>query len=274
MIDHRTPPRTPRLLDRPWSRTGAVAAVLAAGVPRRVLGATSRIVLLVGGSITIGLAVGLMFWNDFGPGPFDVFVGAVRNRTGLPLSIALWSVVGVLALVAWGLGRRPGPGTLIGPLIIGPVVQATDATLTSWATPGPFVAQVALHLLAVGLLGLGAGAMIASGLGAGTGELVAAAASDRSGRPEPRVRAAFESTWLVLGVVLGGPFGFGTVMVALLIGPAVARGHRIVDVAVSTMRPTTIEAAPAALARPLPSPSTLHPISAASSTLDSRNAAT
>ena len=266
--------RSSWLLDRAWSRTGAIAAVLGTGVPRRILGLTSRVLLLVAGSVSIGLAVGLMLWNDFGPGPFDVFVGAIGNLTGLPWSLALWTVVAALALVAWGLGRRPGPGTMLGPLIVGPVVQATASLLDVTPTPDSFVVKIAVHLVTISLIGLGAGAMIVSGLGAGTGELVAAAASDRSGRPEARVRVAFESTWLVLGVVLGGPFGFGTVMVALLIGPAVARGHRIVDVAVSTIKPTTIATAPAALAPLLPSPSTLQPISAASSTLDSRSTAT
>ena len=84
------------------------------------------------------------------------------------------------------------------------------------------------------VVGLGAGALIVSGLGAGSGELLASAASDRTGRPEPRLRMAFELTWLVVGVLLGGPIGVGTVLVALTIGPAVMVGYRAVDsVAVS-----------------------------------------
>ena len=41
--------------------------------------------------------------------------------------------------------------------------------------------------------------------------------------------AMIELTWIVVGVVLGGPAGLGTVMVAVFIGPAVARGYRMVD---------------------------------------------
>ena len=50
------------------------------------------------------------------------------------------------------------------------------------------------------------------------------------------MRLAFEATWVVLGVALGGPIGIGTVLVALLIGPAVARGHRLVEAVVVTSR--------------------------------------
>lgn len=262
------------LSTRPWSRVGAIAAVVASGVPRRVLSMGGRLVLFVGGSIAIAIAVGLMFWNDFGPGPFDVLVGAIHQRTGLPLAGALWVVVGVLASIAWALGRRPGPGTLIGPLLVGPVMQFVVTVLEPVERPASIVAKLLVHAASIVLIGLGAGSLIVSGLGAGTGELLAAAASDRTGRPEARVRAAFEIAWLTLGIVLGGPIGVGTVIVAVAIGPAVATGYRLVDTAVSRTRPTTINPAPAALTLPCPSPSTREPTSAAISTLDSRSAAT
>ena len=95
---------------RAWSRAGAVAAVLATGVPRRILAATTRVGLLVVGSITIGVAVGVMLWNDFGPGPLDVFIGAIRSRAGVPLFVSVWAVMAAMGAAAWALGRRPGPG--------------------------------------------------------------------------------------------------------------------------------------------------------------------
>ncbi|HSJ91319.1 MAG TPA: hypothetical protein VK917_04580 [Ilumatobacter sp.] len=214
---------------RAWSRAGAIAAVLATGVPRRVLAATTRVVLLLTGSAAIGVAVGAMLWNDFGPGPLDVFIGAVRTRTGLPLAVAVWVVVGAMGAIAWALGRRPGIGTLVGPLIAGPVMQMSVKLLGTWDPPGTLVGHVLVHAVAIVVLGFGAGALIVSGLGAGTGELLAAAASDRSGRPEIGVRFACEAAWLVLGVVLGGPIGLGTVLVAALIGPSVAHGFRRID---------------------------------------------
>jgi uncharacterized protein len=95
--------------------------------------------------------------------------------------------------------------------------------------PDSLAMLLVVHVAAVFVLGVGAGALIVSGLGAGTGELLAAAASDRSGRPEPRIRMGFELTWLAAGVALGGPIGIGTVVVALTIGPAVMVGYRAVD---------------------------------------------
>ncbi len=233
------PPRTDEvsrsdsLRDVAWSRAGAIAVVLAGAPSTRAMRFSVRVGLLLGGSLTIAVAVAVTLWNGLGPGPLDVFIGAVRVRSGLPLGPAVWLVVGSMVVAAWLLGRRPGPGTLISPLIVGAAMQATASGLSSVAVPEALAVRVAIHLLAVGAIGIGAGALIVSRLGAGSGELLAAAASDRSGRPEPRARMAIELSWLAVGVVLGGPVGLGTVLLALTIGPAVAVGHRIVDGAVS-----------------------------------------
>ena len=229
------PPRTDApavrspLRDMAWSRAGAIAVVLASAPSTKAMRLSVRVALLVAGSVTIAVAVATTLWNGLGPGPLDVFIGAVRTRTGLPLGPTVWLVVGSMILVSSLLGRRPGPGTLVSPLIIGAVMQAAATMLEPVDAPDVLVVRVVVHLLAVGAIGIGAGALIVSRLGAGSGELLASAASDRSGRAEPRVRMAFELGWLALGTLLGGPIGYGTVLVALFIGPSVAAGYRFVD---------------------------------------------
>ncbi len=215
------------------SRGQAIAAFLA-GVPStRSMRFSVRVALLVAGSCTIAVAVAVTLWNGLGPGPLDVFIAAVRVRSGLPLGPTVWLVVGSMIVLSWLLGRRPGPGTLISPVIVGSIMQATATTLEPVGVPDELAVRIGIHLLAVAAIGLGAGALIVSRLGAGSGELLAAAASDRSGRSEPRARMAIELSCLVAGVALGGPVGLGTILMALTIGPAVAVGHRIVDGAVT-----------------------------------------
>lgn len=213
-----------------------MAEVLATSPARRALGLGTRIAMLLSGTTLIGVCVAVFLWNDFGPGPLDVFIGGIRQLTGLPLMVAVWLTIGSLAALAWALGKRPGFGTLIGPLVTGPIMQVVLSLLDRFDAPEHLVVKVVVHLLAIGAVGVGAGLVITAGLGSGTGELLAAAASDRSGRPEPRMRLLFESTWLLMGIALGGPMGLGTVLVALAIGPSVARGHRMVDTAVTSSR--------------------------------------
>lgn len=224
------------MTNRAWSRAGAIASVVSAGVSRRTLVMSTRIALLVGGSLLIAAAVALMLWNDFGPGPLDVFIVGLRETTGIPLAVAVWLAFALTAVLAWALGRRPGAGTVTAPVIIGLGMQWLLEVFERWHPPTGFASQVGVHLVAVGLAGFGAGALIVAGLGAGTGELLAMAASDRLGRTVAPVRLGIEFGWLVVGVILGGPVGVGTVLVALAIGPSVVFGHRAVDRAAASSR--------------------------------------
>jgi uncharacterized membrane protein YczE len=217
---------------RAWSRAGAVADVVLTHRTRRVLAATTQVVTFLAGAMILASSVAVLLWNDLGPGPLDVFVGAIRELAGVPLAVALWVTVASMMVVATLLGRRPGPGTIAGPLLIGPTMQAVLAGLERFDHPAHLLAQVPVHLIAIAGVGLGAGTLVVSGVGSGTGELLAAAASDRSGQPQPRVRLAIESLWLVVGAALGGPVGAGTILVAILIGPAVAAGYRAADATV------------------------------------------
>ena len=52
---------------------------------RRVCGFSTRVLLLIFGSMTIAVSVAVTLWTGLGPGPLDVFIGAVRSHTGLPV---------------------------------------------------------------------------------------------------------------------------------------------------------------------------------------------
>jgi uncharacterized membrane protein YczE len=79
----------------------------------------------------------------------------------------------------------------------------------------------------VGLLGLGAALYIGAGLGAGPRDSLMVAMT-RRGLPIGWSRCAIEASVLAAGWLLHGPVGVGTAVVALLSGPAVHVGFRLV----------------------------------------------
>lgn len=192
----------------------------------------------------IGVGAGLTIGTGLGPGPFDVLVTGIGVTTGLPFAASLWLCAAVLAVVATVLGKRPGLGTALAPLIIGPMIGVVAAPVRALLpaidgpgqlVPGHLVIAIVIHLCGVVLIGFGSGAMITSGLGAGTGDLLAAATSSKLGRSMPLVRTCLEVSFVGFGLILGGPVGFGTVLVAGSIGPAVRFGHHRVDGLVAKM---------------------------------------
>ncbi|MGH1493439.1 MAG: YczE/YyaS/YitT family protein [Acidimicrobiales bacterium] len=247
------------------SRAGAVAAVVASRKIRRVLPFATSLGLMVGGSVVIGFGAAATLATGLGPGPFDVLIAGVSEQTGLPFALSLWLLAGTLTVLAALLGNRPGLGTIVAPLIIGPVIgwcsgairtvlafaiepgsEAAGLGVVWQQRPSEVVAAFVVHLLGVVLIGVGAGALIASGLGAGTADLLTAATSSKLGRSVPLVRTAFELAFLGFGLILGGPAGFGTILVAVTIGPSVRFGHARVDAAISRVAPNDPVADPVA----------------------------
>jgi uncharacterized membrane protein YczE len=128
----------------------------------------------------------------------------------------------VILFVAWWLGSRPGVGTVANAALIGlfvVLVQPLEFVqdLASW----PLGARALLLVAGLGLFGIGSAFYIGAALGAGPRDSLMLVGALRSGVRIGAVRAALEGSALVVGVVLGGTVGIGTLVFALLIGPAV-----------------------------------------------------
>ena len=126
-----------------------------------------------------------------------------------------------MLLLAWSLGAAPGIGTVGNAVSIGLFVVAPPA-----APPRPRALRAAarrrLALLGVGLLlfGIGTALYIGAGLGAGPRDSLMLVGARRLHCASGRARV-IEISVLVVGFLLGGVVGIGTVLFAALIGPAV-----------------------------------------------------
>lgn len=176
-----------------------------------------RIPRLLFGLLLCGTGVALMVDADLGLAPWDVFHQGISERSGIPIgTVAI--LVGLAVLLLWlPLRERYGVGTLLNVLLIGLTI---DVLLLVLPEHPPMGVRVAFLLVGVFLFGPGSGYYIGAGLGPGPrdGLMTALAARGYSVRV---VRTALEVSVLVLGFVLGGSVGIGTVLFAGTIGPNV-----------------------------------------------------
>ena len=200
-----------------------------ATAPRSPIPLAVRVLLVVGGSTVIGVFIAVLIWNGLGPGPVDVLVVGVSARTGLSLTLTVWILFGVMNVIAWIMGRRPGFGTVAAPMIAGFVIDVAVSGLDNVERPDTLIVQLVVQLIGIGAIGTGAASIMKSDLGAGPSELLTTAFAEPNGWSEPRVRTAIELSCLVVGATLGGPMGVGTGMLALIIGSSVGLGVRVVD---------------------------------------------
>ena len=129
-------------------------------------------------------------------------------------------ITGLIVLLAWfPIGERFGIGTLANVILIGIVIDVSlwllpdrlDQLLLRWAT----------MLVGLLLVAIGSGYYIGAHLGPGPRDGLMTGLSRRTGRPIGFVRAVIELSVLVVGWLLGGTVGAGTVAFAFGIGPLV-----------------------------------------------------
>jgi uncharacterized membrane protein YczE len=181
-----------------------------------------RLPPLVGGVLGIGVGIGLSVRAELGLAPWDVFHQGVSEVTGISIGTVV-ILVGCVVLLAWiPLRQRLGIGTVVNTLAVGVVANATIALVPHVE---PLAARVPFLLAALLCFGLGGGLYIGAGLGPGPRDGLMTAITAR-GYALWKVRTALELTVLVVGFLLGGSVGVGTVVIALALGPLTHFGLR------------------------------------------------
>jgi uncharacterized membrane protein YczE len=178
---------------------------------------TVRFVQLLAGLVSFGASLALLVRSELGLDPWDVFHQGLSVATGLSIGTCTIAA-GVVVLLLWfPLRQRPGIGTVANVILVG---LTLDAALFVLPTTDDLAFRWSYLVGGIVLNGIATGAYIGAGLGPGPrdGLMVGLA---RGGRSIRVVRTSIEVSVLVVGWLLGGTVGLGTVLFALMIGPIV-----------------------------------------------------
>jgi uncharacterized membrane protein YczE len=175
-----------------------------------------RLPQLYVGLVLYGVSLAMMVRADLGLAPWDVLHSGLAGL--VPLTIGQVIVVlSFVVLLLWiPLREVPGLGTISNALVIG---VALDATLALLDPPGALGTRTALLLGGVLLNGLATALYIGSQFGRGPRDGLMTGLHRRTGRSLRLVRTGLEVTVVLLGLLLGGVAGPGTLLYALAIGP-------------------------------------------------------
>jgi uncharacterized membrane protein YczE len=210
--DGAMPGTTPSVATAPRSvltDLGPVAQLRAGRLAR-------RLPQLYVGLFLYGVSLALMVRGALGLAPWDVLHSGFIRHVPMTLgqAVVLFSFV---VLVLWiPLREMPGLGTISNALVVG-----FSADLTLWALdrPDAIVARIALMIGGVVLCGLASALYIGAQLGRGPRDGLMTGLSRRTGLSLRLVRTGLEVSVVVIGLLLGGTLGLGTVFYALAIGP-------------------------------------------------------
>ncbi|MAY95356.1 hypothetical protein [uncultured Nocardioides sp.] len=188
---------------------GPLAQLRAGRLPR-------RLVQLYAGLLLYGVSLAMLVRAGLGAAPWDVLHLGLATHLPMTLGQAL-ILTSVLVLLLWiPLREVPGLGTVSNAIVLG---LAADATLAVLDRPDDLAWRVVLMVAAVGLNGLATAAYIGAQLGRGPRDGLMTGLHRRTGLSIRLVRTSLEVTVVVIGLLLGGTAGLGTVLYALAIGP-------------------------------------------------------
>ena len=175
-----------------------------------------RLPQLYVGLVFYGISIGFLVRSGYGLAPWSVFESGLIRHVPLTLGQAVILVSFALLLLWIPLRETPGLGTVSNAVIIG---LAVDATTHVVPAPDPVLLRIVLMVGGVALCGLATAMYIGAQFGRGPRDGLMTGLARRTGRSLRLVRTCLEVVVVLVGLLLGGALGVGTVLYALAIGP-------------------------------------------------------
>jgi uncharacterized membrane protein YczE len=192
-----------------------------------------RVIQLLVGLFLYGAGCALTIEAGLGVDPWTVFAQGLSIHTGIGIGW-ITNIVGFLVLLLWiPLRQKPGAGTIANILLVGTSMQLVLAVVPPIAG---LALQIAALLGGILIVALASGLYIGARFGPGPRDGLMTGLNARLGWPIWLCRGLVEVTVLVVGWVLGGNVGIGTIFFAVLIGPLVHIALPLLD----TRRPAAV----------------------------------
>lgn len=173
-------------------------------------------------------AVGVVLTMEarIGFAPWEVFHAGLGNVLNIQIGTVSSAVGLVLLIITAVYKERVGLGSLLNIISIGVFL---NMILNAGVIPTAKSLPIALLQMTLGLaiIAFGTYLYISAGLGAGPRDSFMVLINRKSGIKVGVVRSLIEVTVTLLGVLMGGLFGWGTIFAAVVVGVALQTVFRI-----------------------------------------------
>ena len=171
------------------------------------------------GLTLFGLGEALLIVSNLGVTPWTVFAEGVAKNLNISIGLATF-LVSISILILWiPLKQKIGIGTVSNAIIIAITIDLFVYLL-------PYSSNIVLSIFemifGILLVGVGSGIYLITNLGPGTRDGLMKGISENFKKPIYIIRLSIEITVVILGWLLGGTVGLGTLMFAILIGPIIS----------------------------------------------------
>ena len=192
----------------------------------------TRVLILLVGLTIAHLGVTLFILADLGSDPFNVLVQGIFRSIGKVFDWSLIThgrvhiVICFLIILALLIVDKSYVkiGTILCMIFGGPIIDVFTVILAPlFEITDSFFFKVLMLALGCVILAYGMTIVIKSDAGTGPNDLVAVVISDKTKKKFSIVRILVDLSFVIIGFVLGGSVGIGTIICAFCVGPVA--GH-------------------------------------------------
>ena len=187
--------------------------------------------LLFCGFLCSGIACSLYVYCGLGSDAFNVMTQGLSDTLGIRAGNAFYIIQGVMLLLVLALHRQYiGIGTILGTFLVGFVMNLWSLLLAPLLEAAGFGLRLGCLVCAPMFTGLGVSLARKSGLGMVPCDILTVIFHERLHRLQFRtVRIFYDGVMFILGLLLGGTIGIGTVLSVLLTGPCIQAASSLLD---------------------------------------------
>ena len=159
----------------------------------------------------------MMIHANIGLFPWGTLNAGLTASTGI--SFGVWSqIIGLIIVSVMAIFKfYPGIGTLLDIFFVGFFIDLIEFS-SVLPTPENIFAKLFFSIVGLFILSYGMSVYLKCGLGAGPRDGLMLMLMHITGKSVSVIKTTIELTVTILGLVLGGPFGFGTILLALIGG--------------------------------------------------------
>lgn len=185
--------------------------------PNTICSFISRLPILFTGFFILAVGIVVNLYANLGTSPWGVLHVGLADITPFTLGQITQMVGLIIVFTSWLLGFSPGFGTIANMITIGFFIDLVidwniipKQTLLIW--------QIIQLIFSLVLLGCGVFLYLRAQLGAGPRDGLMVALAKKFNRSVSHIRIPMDVIVVILGFLLGGPLGLGTVISALTLG--------------------------------------------------------
>lgn len=170
-----------------------------------------------------GMAISLFILAGFGLDSISVFSAGLANVFRTTVGMASLGFYFVVILATFFVDRRYISGaTVFSLIIVGPSIDLFVKLFSLVVTPeSDMLIRVLFFIIAYLSLAFAVALYLSVHFGISAADMIPVMVSDKSHRQFRWCKVAFDITVIVIGIILGGSFGIGTIIVGFITGPTI-----------------------------------------------------